>query len=178
MEPEVEDTAHLRGFLIPHLVVTVGKWPMYQTTVIFNKHQLKPRVKLGVTKGAAAKEQQVGMLGHVPDSKGHGVTGRCCGAAVAHQRAINLGSKGVEIQEEVSARCLTSVDMFCGVNVSCHVQMNVEIQASKDFGPQSQKNEEVPFSAAAPSCQPQPSCEIPILSADPVRIPERTYVCE
>ncbi|MED6249610.1 hypothetical protein ATANTOWER_017015 [Ataeniobius toweri] len=41
-----------------------------------------------------------------------GVTGRCCGAAVAHQRAINLGSKGVEIQKEVSARCLTSVEMF------------------------------------------------------------------
>ncbi|MED6245715.1 hypothetical protein ATANTOWER_007006 [Ataeniobius toweri] len=39
---------------------------------------------------------------------------------------------------------------------------------------QSQKNEEVLFSAAGPSCQPQPSCEIPILSADPVRIPERT----
>ncbi|MEQ2311606.1 hypothetical protein AMECASPLE_022020, partial [Ameca splendens] len=28
-----------------------------------------------------------------------------------------------------------------------------------------------------PSCQPQPSCEIPILSPDPVRIPERT-ICE
>ncbi|MEQ2235914.1 hypothetical protein ILYODFUR_007119 [Ilyodon furcidens] len=41
-----------------------------------------------------------------------GVTGRCCGAAVAHQRAINLGSKGVEIQKEASARCLTSVEMF------------------------------------------------------------------
>ncbi|MEQ2291235.1 hypothetical protein AMECASPLE_011360, partial [Ameca splendens] len=36
-----------------------------------------------------------------------GVTGRCCGTAVAHQRAINLGSKGVEIQKEASARCLT-----------------------------------------------------------------------
>ncbi|MEQ2316387.1 hypothetical protein AMECASPLE_032027, partial [Ameca splendens] len=36
-----------------------------------------------------------------------GVTGRCCGTAVAHQRAINLGSKGVENQREVSARCLT-----------------------------------------------------------------------
>ncbi|MEQ2221954.1 hypothetical protein ILYODFUR_020971, partial [Ilyodon furcidens] len=39
-----------------------------------------------------------------------GVTGRCCCAAVAHQRAINLGSKGVKNQREASARCLTKRD--------------------------------------------------------------------
>ncbi|MED6266883.1 hypothetical protein CHARACLAT_006556 [Characodon lateralis] len=36
-----------------------------------------------------------------------GVTSRCCCATVAYQRAINLGSKGVEKQREASACCLT-----------------------------------------------------------------------
>ncbi|KAK5607789.1 hypothetical protein CRENBAI_011483 [Crenichthys baileyi] len=53
-------------------------------------------------KGKAVSEAQ----------QNRGVTGRCCGAAVAHQQVINLGSKGVEIQKEASARCLTSVEMF------------------------------------------------------------------
>ncbi|MED6237419.1 hypothetical protein ATANTOWER_024497, partial [Ataeniobius toweri] len=71
-----------------------------------------------------------------------GVTGRCWGAAVAHQRAINLGSKGVEIRKEASARCLTSVTYSSLTWLRAYL------------------------------------LEIPILSADLVRIPERTYVCE
>ncbi|MED6241699.1 hypothetical protein ATANTOWER_024386, partial [Ataeniobius toweri] len=129
---------------------------------------------------------------HVPSVRSppehrKGVTGRCCGAAVAHQRAINLGSKGVEIQKEASARCLTKRgNVSTGVSVSGN---NFLPGCPPSHGSLLSpwglligvKHKVTLLSPSTIVVKTYPSLtwlrayllEIPILSADPVRIPER-----